>query len=155
MSKEIKVKSDIMGENLSNRPGESFFKISFTVDDNQLEELGINPNKMSAPLIVKLDTTEEGYEMVNHPSHYNRYPIEAVEMARRIWGDEAIEKAAEITAFFYRMRLGLKPENSVKQEIAKEEFWLNYARSIRDQINTRNGNGTAAPLDDGRQILND
>ena len=49
---------------------------------------------------------EENYEMVNHPSHYNRYTIEAVEMARRIWGDEAMKTAAEITAFFYRMRLG-------------------------------------------------
>ena len=73
----------------------------------------------------------EKYEMVNHPSHYNRYSIEAVEMARRIWGDEAMKTAAEITAFFYRMRMGLKPENSVKQELEKEEFWLNYASHLR------------------------
>lgn len=76
---------------------------------------------------------QENYEMVNHPSHYNRYPIEAVEMARRIWGDSAMKTAAEITAFFYRMRLGLKPENSVEQDLAKEEFWLDYARRI-DEI---------------------
>lgn len=75
----------------------------------------------------------KNYEMVNHPSHYNRYSIEAVEMARRIWGDEALIKAAEITAFFYRMRMGLKPENSVQQEIDKENFWLNYAKKLRDQ----------------------
>ena len=72
----------------------------------------------------------KNYEMVNHPSHYNRYSIEAVEMARRIWGDEAMKTAAEITAFFYRMRMGLKPENSVKQELEKEEFWLNYAKQL-------------------------
>lgn len=70
------------------------------------------------------------YEMVNHPNHYNRYSIEAVEMARRIWGDEAMKTAAEITAFFYRMRMGLKPENSVQQELEKEEFWLNYAKNL-------------------------
>ena len=75
----------------------------------------------------------KNYEMVNHPSHYNRYSIEAVEMARRIWGDEALIKAAEITAFFYRMRMGLKPENSVKQELDKENFWLDYAKKLRDQ----------------------
>ena len=73
----------------------------------------------------------EKYEMVNHPSHYNRYTVEAVEMARRIWGDEAMKTAAEITAFFYRMRLGLKPENSVEQELAKEKFWLDYAKDLR------------------------
>ena len=73
---------------------------------------------------------EEEYEMVNHPSHYNRYSVEAVEMARRIWGDEAMKTAAEITAFFYRMRMGLKPENSVQQELDKENFWLDYSKKI-------------------------
>lgn len=67
---------------------------------------------------------------VNHPSHYNRYSIEAVEMARRIWGDEALKTAAEITAFFYRMRLGLKEDNPIEQDLAKEEFWLNYSKGL-------------------------
>lgn len=74
----------------------------------------------------------KNYEMVNHPSHYNRYSVEAVEMARRIWGDEALITAAEITAFFYRMRMGLKPENSVEQELNKENFWLDYAKKLRN-----------------------
>ena len=87
---------------------------------------------------------ENNYELVNHPSHYNRYSIEAVEMARRIWGDEAMKTAAEITAFFYRMRMGLKPDNSVKQELDKEEFWLNYAKSINLEKHN-----------DERDILND
>ena len=77
---------------------------------------------------------EKKYEMVNHPSHYNRYPIEAVEMARKIWGDEAMYTAAQITAFFYRMRLGLKPENSVEQDLNKEDFWLNYAKMMERDI---------------------
>lgn len=94
---------------------------------------------------------EENYEMVNHPSHYNRYTIEAVEMARRIWGDEAMKTAAEITAFFYRMRLGLKPENSVEQELAKEDFWLNYAKKMEDNIT-----GKYVQLHDGtKAVLND
>lgn len=77
-----------------------------------------------------MNEEEKSYEMVFHPNHYNRYSIEAVEMARRIWGDEAMKTAAEITAFFYRMRMGLKPENSVEQELAKETFWLNYAKNL-------------------------
>ena len=94
---------------------------------------------------------EENYEMVNHPSHYNRYTIEAVEMARRIWGDEAMKTAAEITAFFYRMRLGLKPENSVEQELAKEDFWLSYAKKMEDNIT-----GKCVNLHDGtKAVLND
>ena len=96
---------------------------------------------------------EENYEMVNHPSHYNRYPIEAVEMARRIWGDQAMKTAAEITAFFYRMRLGLKPENSVEQELAKEEFWLDYAKKMEDNI--IGGSGQPPIYDSPKTVLND
>lgn len=77
---------------------------------------------------------EESYEKVNHPIHYNRYSVEAVEMARRIWGDEALKTAAEITAFFYRMRMGLKPENPIEQELEKEEFWLNYSKTLSHNI---------------------
>ena len=94
---------------------------------------------------------EENYEMVNHPSHYNRYTIEAVEMARRIWGDEAMKTAAEITAFFYRMRLGLKPENSVEQELAKEDFFFCFAKKMEDNIT-----GKCVKLHDGtKAVLND
>lgn len=73
---------------------------------------------------------EKKKELVNHPSHYNNYSIEAVEMARRIWGDEAMKTAAEITAFFYRMRLGLKDDNPIEQELAKERFWLDYSKKL-------------------------
>lgn len=92
---------------------------------------------------------KQSYEYVNHPNHYNRYPIEAVEMARRIWGDEAMKTAAEITAFFYRMRLGLKPDVPVTQDLEKEEFWLNYAKTIEAQMD--------APCrpDDSRKLLTD
>lgn len=71
-------------------------------------------------------------EKVNHPNYYNRYSVEVIEMARRIWGDEAMKTAAEITAFIYRMRAGVKPDNSIEQDLAKEDFWLNYAKKIND-----------------------
>ena len=49
------------------------------------------------------------YEMVNHPSHYNNYDIEVIDMIERIWGIEAVIQWCEITAFKYRMRVGTKP----------------------------------------------
>ena len=69
-------------------------------------------------------------EKLNHPNYYNRYSVEVIEMARRIWGDEAMKTAAEITAFIYRMRAGVKPDNPISQDLAKEDFWLNYAKKI-------------------------
>lgn len=69
-------------------------------------------------------------DAVNSPKYYNRYSVEVVEMARRIWGDEAMKTAAEITAFIYRMRAGIKPDNPWEQDIGKEEWWLNYRAKI-------------------------
>ena len=71
------------------------------------------------------------------PDYYKLYSVEAVDMARRIWGDEAVMKAAEITAFFYRMRMGYKPENSIQQEMTKERYWLDLAKKIKTEISTR------------------
>lgn len=72
-------------------------------------------------------------EDTQHPDYYNRYSIEAVEMARRIWGDEALRTAAEITAFFYRMRAGVKPGNPAETDFKKEQFWLDYAKGLKDE----------------------
>ena len=77
---------------------------------------------------------ETEYEMVNHPSHYNQYDIEVIDMIIRIWGPEAAALWCDITAFKYRMRMGTKPDNSIEQDIKKEQWYLNKAREIRANI---------------------
>ena len=74
------------------------------------------------------------YEMVNHPSHYNQYDIEVIDMIIKIWGPEAAALWCDITAFKYRMRMGTKPGNSIEQDIKKEQWYLNKAREIRASI---------------------
>ena len=74
------------------------------------------------------------YEMVNHPSHYNQYDIEVIDMIIRIWGPEAAALWCDITAFKYRMRMGTKPDNSIEQDIKKEQWYLNKAREIRASL---------------------
>lgn len=59
------------------------------------------------------------------------YSIEAVDIARRAFGDERV---AEIIAFFYRMRVGTKPENPVEQELKKEKWWLDKREEILDEV---------------------
>lgn len=75
------------------------------------------------------------YEMVNHPSHYNKYDIEVIEMMKRIWGPEAVKLWCEMTAFKYRMRLGEKPENSVEQDLKKENWYLTKAKEYDTKPN--------------------
>ena len=77
---------------------------------------------------------ETEYEMVNHPSHYNQYDIEVIDMIIKIWGPEAAALWCDITAFKYRMRMGTKPDNSIEQDIKKEQWYLNKAREIRANI---------------------
>jgi len=74
--------------------------------------------------------------MVNSPKHYNLYPIEAIDMAVKIWGKEKVKDCAIITAFFYRMRLGLK--DGIEQELAKEKWWLDKYNELNsiDEIDT-------------------
>ena len=79
---------------------------------------------------VKTEETNSNYEMVEHPSHYNKYDVEVIEMMRRIWGDEAVRIWCKLTAFKYRMRLGEKPNNSIKQDLNKEKFYLEYAKEL-------------------------
>lgn len=76
------------------------------------------------------------YENVDHPPHYNTYGVECIEMMRRIWGDEATAQWCEITAFKYRMRVGTKPDNPIEQDLAKERWYLDKAKKLRNQQNT-------------------
>lgn len=79
-------------------------------------------------------------EQVNHPNHYNDYPIECIEMMCRIWGNEAIAQWCEITAFKYRMRLGHK--DAIEQDMAKEQWYLAKAKELRGENNNGFSNKT-------------
>lgn len=67
-------------------------------------------------------------EAVNHPSHYNSYPIEVIDMMLSIWGKENTINFCLMNAFKYRMRLGLK--DSIEQDLAKEQWYLNKANEL-------------------------
>lgn len=79
--------------------------------------------------ILKLNSMSE--EKVNHPKHYNQYPIEVIDMMIAIWGVDAVISWCEITAYKYRMRLGKKPENPIEQDLAKEQWYLNKALELK------------------------
>ena len=73
------------------------------------------------------------YEHVEHPSHYNYYSCETIDMMVAIWGKEKVADWCEITAFKYRMRMGTKPDNSVQQDLKKEQWYLNKAKELRNE----------------------
>ena len=67
-------------------------------------------------------------EMVDHPSHYNQYPKETIDMMVDIFGREATQQWCVMTAFKYRMRLGHKDD--INQDLAKEQCYLNKAKEL-------------------------
>ena len=76
----------------------------------------------------------EKYEQVDHPSHYNNYSIEVIDMFEKIYGIEKTISWCEMTALKYRMRLGTKPENSIEQDLSKEKWYLTKANELRNKM---------------------
>ena len=104
---------------------------SLTDYGKKILEAGKRAGKRAGRIATGKDTE---YEMVNHPSHYNQYDIEVIDMIIKIWGPEIAALWCDITAFKYRMRMGTKPDNSIEQDIKKEQWYLNKAREIRASI---------------------
>lgn len=95
----------------------------------------LEAGKKAGRIVTGKDTA---YEMVNHPTHYNQYDIEVIDMIIRIWGPEAAALWCDITAFKYRMRMGTKPDNSIEQDIKKEQWYLNKSKEIRENLINKN-----------------
>lgn len=76
----------------------------------------------------------EKYEMVQHPQHYNTYSVEVIDMFEKIYGVERTADWCEMTALKYRMRMGVKPENPINQDLKKEQWYLEKAKELRNKI---------------------
>ena len=81
----------------------------------------------------KSSNNNETYEMVNSPKHYNNYSMECIDMMAMIWGAEATAAWCEMTALKYRMRVGLKPDNPIEQDLEKEAWYLARANELRKE----------------------
>ena len=77
----------------------------------------------------------KSYEFVNHPSHYNEWSYEVIDMMEKIYGTEQTAMWCEITAFKYAMRMGFKPTDSIQQDIDKRNWYLNKAKELKNKIN--------------------
>ena len=67
-------------------------------------------------------------EKVNHPPHYNAYPIETIDMMLAIFGREKVRDFCLINAYKYRMRIGLKGDT--EEDLAKEKWYLGKYRDL-------------------------
>jgi len=70
---------------------------------------------------------------INHPKHYNQYPVEVIDMMIRIWGEEATRTFCILNAFKYRMRVGHKDD--IEDDLAKEKWYLDKAEELKEKSN--------------------
>lgn len=98
-------------------------------------DLPFGPTNAEIKEEIGQKTNSTQYEYVNHPTHYNNYSMEVIDMMVKLWGPENTATFCEMNAYKYRMRLGLKPENPIEQDLKKEKWYLDKAKSIRKEYN--------------------
>jgi hypothetical protein len=86
------------------------------------------------PVIVKKDTIKkndhpvEKPDLVNHPSHYTRHPVEVIDIIRdaltRVYGPEGYKAYCLGNEIKYRMRAGLKGDPV--EDISKAMKYLEF-----------------------------
>jgi len=76
---------------------------------------------------------KQSYEFVNHPSHYNEWSYEVIDMMEKIYGTEETALWCEMTAYKYAMRMGFKPTDSIQQDIDKRNWYLKKAKELRNK----------------------
>lgn len=121
-----------MVSSANNQKLEILYDVFFYVynkNKNTMTQTGTTTNDDSTLL-----STNENYEHVNHPSHYNNYGVEVIDMMESIWGTQNLITFCEMNAFKYRMRMGTKPDNSIEQDIQKEQWYLNKAKELKDKL---------------------
>lgn len=72
---------------------------------------------------------------INHPKHYNQYPVEVIDMMVSIWGKEATRTFCLLNAFKYRMRIGHKDD--IQADLAKEKWYLDKAKELSTSFHER------------------
>jgi len=74
------------------------------------------------------------YDLVS-PKHYQTFSKETIDMMINIWGAEAVILHCEMTAFKYRMRIGNKPGQDIKVDLAKAKWYESKAIELKQKIN--------------------
>lgn len=82
---------------------------------------------------INMSKEKESYDYVN-PNHYKQSSKEVIEMMELIWGKEALILHCEMTEFKYRMRAGLKPEQSIERDLEKAKWYQERANKLRKEL---------------------
>lgn len=133
-----KPKSKITDDLIKKYPNikEDSDRIISTIDKNILEdnkECRINADKDISDCVKKL-LINTNYKSVDSPKHYNLYDTEVVKMMELIFGPEKTANWAQLNAFKYRMRMGLKPRTTMEEDFKKEQKCLKIYNELKKKL---------------------
>ena len=66
------------------------------------------------------------------PDHYKQGSKEVYQMMIDIWGEEKFIAFCEMNSFKYRMRIGLKPEQKMEDELLKALWYEEKKQEVID-----------------------
>lgn len=111
-------------------------RIISTIENDVLEDnmkCRTNANKDIRDGVKKL-LNNINYESVDSPKHYNLYDTEVVKMMELIFGPEKTANWAQLNAFKYRMRMGLKPTAPMEEDFKKEQKCLKIYNELKKKL---------------------
>jgi len=111
-------------------------RIISSIENDVLEDnmkCRTNANKDIRDGVKKLLNNTQ-YDSVNSPKHYNLYDTEVVKMMELIFGPEKTANWAQLNAFKYRMRMGLKPTAPMEEDFKKEQKCLKIYDELKKKL---------------------
>lgn len=106
-------------------------RIISSIEDNM--KCRTNANKDIRDGVKKLLNNTQ-YDSVENPKHYNIYDTEVVKMMELIFGPEKTANWAQLNAFKYRMRMGLKPTAPMEEDFKKEQKCLKIYDELKKKL---------------------
>lgn len=101
----------------------------------EVRQISLRPTvQFTEEELLENDVKASDHDSKINPSHYKSGSKEVYQMMIDIWGKEAYMKHCEMTAFKYRMRVGLKEGQSLETEIGKAKWYEDMAANIRKEL---------------------
>ena len=73
------------------------------------------------------------------PEHYHSYDIQVIDMMEQIWGIDAVISFCKLSAFKYRMRMGIKTGmDMLRHDMQKEQWYLSKAKELEKRKEDNN-----------------
>lgn len=135
-NKIIKLLSDLCFE-LGLNTAHDFDGVENEDDIDLYSEAVLRTIKELKAKVYVVKPIEENYDVKGNATHYNSERINVMHVFEKTYGTLALMHFCEINAMKYRMRIGKKKSQSLKQEVLKTEWYEKAAAYYFEKIKNK------------------